>query len=332
NIRMARSIRSNAVRLGTWSRASMRRVTTSSGGVRRSVISGIVGPTSGPTLARNRPLCVGCGLRRVGATNGSRGTLPRGGTSAPSPLSSASCRRTSRSAWIAPMRRRSTSTISPSRLPKWYWTAELLRWPAALATSRMETPSSPRSANICSAMSIMCVLTSRLSEPDSMTGAGGAAGVAGPLRYVIGSVLLEVCRAIMAPRSPAGEARGDGRPRRRVLDLRGQAQEQVLAPVVGSELYSHGQPGGVAPRRQRDRRLPGHVEQRDATGVGGRPRPHRRRIRRVEVAEFGGGQRERRQEDHVHAVLAEHLRQLPAGPLRPLQREVEIGAGHGAPV
>ena len=50
------------------------------------------------------------------------------------------------------------------------------------------------------------------------------------------------------------------RPRARLLELRGDAQQQVLAAVGGDELHADGQPVGRPVQRQRDRRLAGHVE------------------------------------------------------------------------
>ena len=48
------------------------------------------------------------------------------------------------------------AVIRPSRVPKWYCAADLLRWPASRCTSRSETDESPRAAMSDSATSIIC--------------------------------------------------------------------------------------------------------------------------------------------------------------------------------
>ena len=54
-------------------------------------------------------------------------------------------------------------------------------------------------------------------------------------------------------REPAG-------PRRRLLELAGDTDEEVLAAVVGDELDPYREPLGRDVERERSGRLPGHVE------------------------------------------------------------------------
>src|SRR3974377_2309645 len=74
------------------------------------------------------------------------------------------------------------------------------------------------------------------------------------------------------PLAMAPGSRRDGRParrpRRRLLELRGEGEQRLLVAEAPDELHTDGQAGVVPVQRKRDRRLARHVERRREGNVG----------------------------------------------------------------
>ena len=72
---------------------------------------------------------------------------------------------------MALMRRAKMASIRPTLEPKWYWLAELFRWPASVPISRRDTPLIPRWAKRRSAVTMIRSRAFSLRGPVT-TGAG----------------------------------------------------------------------------------------------------------------------------------------------------------------